>query len=280
MTAPLRIGIAGLGTVGCGTLAILQGQAELLAARAGRPLRVVAVSARNRAKPRPVAIDAYRWHDDPLALAHDTEVDVVLELMGGEYGIALDLSRAALGAGKAVVSANKALLAHRGAELARAAEEAGVTLAFEPAVAGGIPIVKALKEGLAANRIRRVYGILNGTSNYILSTMRATGRDFDDVLAEAQALGYAEADPSFDVDGIDAAHKLALLAAIAFGVEPAFGSVHVEGIREVAATDIAFAEELGYRIKLLGIAEWTERGLQQRLHPCMVPAGTPIAQIE
>jgi homoserine dehydrogenase len=280
MNAPLRIGIAGLGTVGCGTLAILQGQSELLTARAGRPLEVVAVSARSRAKARPVAVDRYRWHDDPLALAHDGEVDVVLELMGGEDGVALELTRAALAAGKAVVSANKALLAQRGGELARIAEEAGVSLAFEPAVAGGIPIVKALKEGLAANRIRRVYGILNGTSNYILSTMRATGRDFDDVLAEAQALGYAEADPSFDVDGIDAAHKLALLAAIAFGVEPAFDAVHIEGIREVAATDIAFAEELGYRIKLLGIAELTDRGLQQRLHPCMVPAATPIAQID
>ncbi len=277
---PLRIGIAGLGTVGCGTLAILEGQKELLAVRAGRPLEVVAVSARDRSKPRPVPIDRYRWHDDATALARDPDVDVVLELMGGEDGIALDLARAALAAGKDVVSANKALLAHRGAELARVAEANGACLAFEAAVAGGIPIVKALKEGLAGNRVRRIYGILNGTSNYILSTMRATGRDFAGVLAEAQALGYAEADPTFDVDGIDAAHKLALLAAIAFGVEPAFDRIHVEGIRHVTATDIAFAEELGFRIKLLGVAEMTPKGLQQRLQPCMVPASAPIAQVE
>ncbi|TVQ30312.1 MAG: homoserine dehydrogenase [Geminicoccaceae bacterium] len=280
MNEALRIGVAGLGTVGSGTLAILQGQAELLAARAGRRLEVVAVSARSRTKPRPVPIDAYRWYDDPLQLAADPALDVVLELMGGEDGVALEVTRAALAAGKSVVSANKALLAHRGGELARLAEANGAVLAFEPAVAGGIPIVKALKEGLAGNRVRRVYGILNGTSNYILSTMRATGRDFADVLAEAQALGYAEADPSFDVDGIDAAHKLALLAAIAFGVEPAFDQVHVEGIRQVAATDIAYAEELGYRIKLLGIAEATDHGLAQRLHPCMVPATSPIGQVE
>ncbi len=277
---PLRIGIAGLGTVGCGTLAILEGRKELLALRCGRPLEVVAVSARDRSKARPVPIERYRWHDDPLALVGDPAVDVVLELMGGEDGIALDLTRQALAAGKPVVSANKALLAHQGAALARLAEANATSLAFEPAVAGGIPIVKALKEGLAGNRIRRVYGILNGTSNYILSTMRATGRDFADVLAEAQALGYAEADPTFDVDGIDAAHKLALLAAIAFGVEPAFDRIHVEGIRHVTAIDIAFAEELGFRIKLLGVAEMTPKGLQQRLHPCMVPASAPIAQVE
>jgi homoserine dehydrogenase len=278
--AALRIGIAGLGTVGCGTLAILEGQRELLAARCGRPFEVVAVSARSRDKARPVPIDRYRWHDDPLDLAQADDVDVVLELMGGEDGPALALTRAALDAGKAVVSANKALLAHHGASLARLAEAKRTCLAFEPAVAGGIPIVKALREGLAGNRIRRVYGILNGTSNYILSTMRTTGRGFADVLAEAQALGYAEADPSFDVDGIDAAHKLALLAAIAFGVEPAFDRIHIEGIRHVDAIDIAFAEELGFRIKLLGVAAMTPSGLRQRLHPCMVRASVPIAQVE
>ncbi len=187
---------------------------------------------------------------------------------------------AALAAGKHVVTANKALLAHHGTALARQAEAKGVSLGFEAAVAGGIPIIKTLREGLAANRIERVYGILNGTCNYILTTMRETGREFADVLAEAQRLGYAEADPSFDVDGIDAAHKLAILTGVAFGCEVNFAGVHVEGIRHVSAMDIAFAEELGYRIKLLGIARPTEFGIEQRVHPCMVPLGTPIAHVE
>ncbi|MEO1092389.1 MAG: homoserine dehydrogenase [Pseudomonadota bacterium] len=277
---PLRIGLAGLGTVGCGALAILQGQAELLAERAGRRLEVVAVSARDRAKARPVPVDGYRWVEDPLALAEAADVDVVVEAIGGEEGAAHRLCQAALDSGKAVVTANKALLAHHGAALARLAETRRVDLAFEPAVAGGIPVVKALREGFVGNRVRRIQGILNGTSNYILSVMRETGRPFAEVLADAQALGYAEADPSFDVDGIDAAHKLALLAAIAFGIEPAFDQIHVEGIRHVTATDTAFAEELGYRIKLLGVAEMTAGGLQQRMHPCMVPAAAPIAQVE
>jgi homoserine dehydrogenase len=280
MGEPLRVGIAGLGTVGCGVVDLLQRNHELLARRTGRPIRIVAVSARDPARPRRVALDGLRFHGDARALAEDPEIDVVCELIGGAEGIALELARRTLAAGRHLVTANKAMLAQHGAELARLAEARGVALGFEAAVAGGIPIVKALREGLAANRIRRIYGILNGTSNYILTVMRESGRDFAEVLAEAQALGYAEADPSFDVDGIDAAHKLALLAALAFGGRPRFDAIHVEGIRHVAAADIAYADELGYRIKLLGVARMTEAGLEQRLHPCMVPKDAPIAQVE
>ncbi|MDF1585316.1 homoserine dehydrogenase [Marinimicrococcus flavescens] len=275
----LRIGIAGLGTVGCGTLALIERNRALIEQRTGQTLEVVAVCARDRARTRPVDLAGMRWFDDPKALAADPGVDVVCELIGGSEGPALETVREALRLGKPVVTANKAMLAHHGAELARLAEQAGVQLAWEAAVAGGIPIVKSLREGLAANRIRRVNGILNGTSNYILTSMRETGRDFETVLAEAQALGYAEADPSFDVDGIDAAHKLALLASLAFGGRPRFDAIHVEGIRHVAAIDIAFAEELGYRIKLLGTARMTPEGLEQRLHPCMVAKDAPIAQV-
>ncbi|MEK7245840.1 MAG: homoserine dehydrogenase [Pseudomonadota bacterium] len=277
---PLRIGIAGLGTVGLGTLKVLRANAELLALRAGRELRPVAVSARARNRDRGVSLAGLRWHDDPLALSQDPEVDVVVELIGGSGGIARDLCEQALRAGKHVVTANKALLAHHGTALARAAEKAGRTLAFEAAVAGGIPIVKALREGLAANRIAQIYGILNGTCNYILTQMHREGREFAAVLKEAQALGYAEADPSFDVDGIDAGHKLAILAAVAFGGEVDFGAVSLEGIRHVSLADIRFAEELGYRIKLLGIARRTELGIEQRVHPCMVPLAAPIATVD
>ncbi|MDX6749307.1 homoserine dehydrogenase [Geminicoccaceae bacterium 1502E] len=275
----LRIGIAGLGTVGCGTLALIERNRALIEQRTGQTLEVVAVCARDRARTRPVDLAGMRWLDDPRALAADPEVDVVCELIGGSDGPALETVREALRLGKPVVTANKAMLAHHGAELARLAEQAGVQLAWEAAVAGGIPIIKSLREGLAANRILRVNGILNGTSNYILTSMRETGRDFETVLAEAQALGYAEADPSFDVDGIDAAHKLALLASLAFGGRPRFDAIHIEGIRHVAAIDIAFAEELGYRIKLLGTARMTPEGLEQRLHPCMVAKDAPIAQV-
>jgi homoserine dehydrogenase len=280
MTEPLRIAIAGLGTVGTALLRLLTANGEVLAARAGRPIEVVAVSARARSRDRGVDLRRYRWYDDPVALAADPGIEVVVELIGGADGPALALCRAALAAGKPVVSANKALLAHHGAELAALAEANGATIGFEAAVAGGIPIVKILREGLAGNRIGRVYGILNGTCNYILTTMRESGRDFDAVLAEAQELGYAEADPSFDVDGIDAAHKLALLAALAFGCPPDFDAVYTEGIRQISALDIAFASEMGYRIKLLGVARRTDFGLEQRVHPCMVRLGTPISQVE
>jgi homoserine dehydrogenase len=281
MTAsPLRIGIAGLGTVGRGTLKALKANAELLALRAGRELKPVAVSARARGKDRGVSLDGLRWHDDPLKLAADPDIDVVVELIGGSDGIARALCESALRHGKHVVTANKALLAHHGAAFARAAESAGRTLAFEAAVAGGIPIIKTLREGLAANRVERVYGILNGTSNYILTAMREQEREFDTALREAQTLGYAEADPTFDVDGIDTAHKLALLAAAAFGCEPDLDSVSVEGIRHVSLVDIRFAEELGFRIKLLGIAHRIGDQIEQRVHPCMVPLRDPIAHVD
>lgn len=277
---PLRIAIAGLGTVGVGTLALLRRNADVIADRCGRRIEVVAVSARDRGKDRGVDLAGLTWHDDAVALAEEGGVDVVVELIGGSEGTARKLVETALAAGLPVVTANKALIAEHGTALARLAEANDATLAYEAAVAGGIPIVKALREGLAGNRIRRLYGILNGTCNYILTTMRETGREFGEVLAEAQALGYAEADPSFDIDGIDAAHKLAILASAAFGREVDFANVHVEGIRPISVTDIAYADELGYRIKLLAIAGIGEGGVEQRVHPCMVPVETPIAHVE
>jgi homoserine dehydrogenase len=280
MTQPLRIAIAGLGTVGAGTVKLLQSHAREIERRSGRAIEIAAVSARDSGRERGVELKGYAWHGDPLALARLPEIEVVVELIGGAEGVAPALIEAALGAGKHVVTANKALLAHGGTALARMAEAKGLTLGYEAAVAGGIPIIKTLREGLAANRIERIYGILNGTCNYILTTMRQSGREFADVLADAQRLGYAEADPSFDVDGIDAAHKLAILAGLAFGCEIDIAGVQVEGIRHVSAVDIAFAEELGYRIKLLGIARPTELGIEQRVHACMVPLGTPIAHVE
>ena len=277
---PLKIAVAGLGTVGAGTLRLLQRNADLLESRGGRRIVVVAVSARNRGRDRGIDLSGIRWLENAAALAEDPEVEAVVELIGGADGIALDVVRTALERGKHVVTANKALMAKHGTVLARLAEDRGVALAFEAAVAGGIPIVKTLREGLAANHINRVYGILNGTSNYILSTMRETKRDFADVLAEAQALGYAEADPSFDIDGVDAAHKLAILTSVAFGSAVDIAGVHVEGIRHVSALDIEYAEELGFRIKLLGLARPTEHGIEQRVHPCMVPRTAPIAHVE
>ncbi len=277
---PLQIALAGLGTVGAGTARLLAGQAGLLAARAGRGLALAAVSARDRARDRGVDLSAARWFDDAVAMAADPGIDVVVELIGGSDGAALAVVETALARGKHVVTANKALIAHHGTRLAGLAEKAGVALAFEASVAGGIPIVKTLREGLAGNRFTRVYGILNGTSNYILTTMRESGRDFAEVLAEAQQLGYAEADPSFDIDGFDAAHKLTILASVAFGrpVDP--DGVHVEGIRRISRLDIDFAEELGYRIKLLGIARLAEHGLEQRVHPCLVSRRAPIAAVD
>lgn len=280
MKPVLRVGIAGLGTVGAGTAKLLRDNADLIAARAGRAIAVTAVSARNRAAERGVSLAGLVWHEDAVALAADPNVDVVVELIGGSEGAARDLAEAALKAGKPLVTANKALLAVHGAELAQAAEAAGVTLAYEAAVAGGIPVIKALREGLAGNRISRVAGILNGTCNYILTVMREEKRDFGDVLADAQALGYAETDPSFDIDGIDAAHKLAILAALAFGRPVNFSAVHVEGIRQVSALDISFAEELGYRIKLLGVARQTAAGVEVRVHPAMVPKTALLASVD
>ncbi|MCW5749905.1 MAG: homoserine dehydrogenase [Alphaproteobacteria bacterium] len=280
MMKAIRLGIAGLGTVGAGLARLLRQQQDLLRRRADAAFPIVAVSARDRSKPRDAELGSARWHDDPVALAHDPEVDVVVELIGGAGGPALALVEAAIAAGKPVVTANKAMLAEHGTRLARLAEARGVPLHFEAAVAGGIPIVKALREGLAGNRIERVFGILNGTCNYILTQMQESGREFTAVLDEAQALGYAEADPSFDVDGIDAAHKLAILTALAFNCPTDFASVHVEGIRHVSALDIQYARELGFRIKLLAIAKRTPEGIEQRVHPCMIDAEAPIAHVD
>ncbi len=280
MSRPLSVGVAGLGTVGAGVLKLLRDNMQIIAARAGRPIVVTAVSARDRTRDRGVSVAGLRWYEDPVALASDPDVDVVVEVIGGSSGSAKALVEAAIAAGKPVVTANKALLAVHGADLATRAEQAKVALAFEAAVAGGIPAIKALREGLAANNISRVAGILNGTCNYILTTMTERGREFADVLAEAQQLGYAEADPSFDIDGVDAAHKLAILAALSFGRPVDFSSVHVEGIRHVSALDIDFARELGYRIKLLGIARRTADGIEARVHPTMVPVASPLARVD
>ncbi len=277
---PLKIGIAGLGTVGAGTVRLLAENAPLIAARAGRPIRVTAVSARDKSRDRGIALAGITWHDNAISLATDPNVDVVVELIGGSDGPAKALVEAAIAAGRPVVTANKALLAVHGAAIAAAAEAASLPLGFEAAVAGGIPVIKVLREGLAANRVSRVAGILNGTCNYILTTMREEGRDFPEVLASAQALGYAEADPAFDIDGVDAAHKLTILTALAFGQNVDFSAVHIEGIRHISALDISFAEELGYRIKLLGIAQQTPAGVSMRVHPAMVPVSKLLAAVE
>jgi len=279
VTKPLRIGVAGLGTVGVGVVKILDARRDFLAAAAGRPIQLVAASARDRNKPRGIDISKVRWEDDARKLATADDVDVMVELIGGAEGVARELVETALANGKHVVTANKALIANHGIPLARVAEQRGVALNYEAAVAGGIPIIKALREGLAANEITSITGILNGTCNYILTEMETTGRDFGDVLRDAQALGYAEADPSFDVGGIDAAHKLAILASLAFGREVDFKNVHIEGIEKITAADIKFAREFGYKIKLLAIATKTENGIEQRVHPALVPDGSPLAAV-
>ncbi len=278
--APLRVGIAGLGTVGAGTIRLLRENAATIAARAGRPIVPVAVAARDRGRDRGIALDGLRWHDAAEDLATADGIDVVAELIGGADGAALRLVERSLGRGRDVVTANKAMVAVHGARLAAITRDTGAVLAFEAAVAGGIPVIKALREGLAANRFSRVAGILNGTCNHILTAMRETGREFDDVLREAQALGYAEADPAADIDGPDTAHKLAILATLAFDRAVSFDDVHVEGIRRIGGLDIAFAGELGYRVKLLGIARRTADGVEVRVHPCLVPAGSPLARVD
>ena len=279
MVEPLKIALAGLGTVGGGVIRLLGENRDLIARRAGRPIEIRAVSARDRARDRGVDLSSLAWIDDTAALAARDDIDVVVELVGGSDGSALALARAALANRRSLVTANKAMLAHHGLELAEAAEAANVALKFEAAVAGGVPVVKGLREGAAANVINRVYGILNGTCNFILSKMEAEGRDFADVLAEAQALGFAEADPGFDIDGVDAAHKLAILSSIAFGTRPAFEQVVATGIRDVLAADIAEASALGYRIRLVAIAEAGSNGLFQRVHPYLIPADHPLAHV-
>lgn len=276
----LKIGIAGLGNVGAGVFHLLRQNADIIAMRAGCELRVSAVSARDRKRDRGLDLAGVTWHDDPVSLASDQNVDVVVELMGGASGAAFDLVSRALALGKPVVTANKALLATRGAEVLALAAASNGSISFEAAVAGGIPVIKGLKEGLAANKIRAVYGILNGTCNYILSEMTHTGRAFADVLKEAQDKGYAEADPSFDIDGVDASHKLAILSGLAFGCVPDVAAIQTKGIRHVTSFDIQSAAELGYRIKLLGIARDTGDGVEQSVEPCLVPERHPVAAVE
>lgn len=277
---PFRLGVAGLGTVGTGVVKMIQKHQELLARRAGRPIEITCVSALERSKDRGIDISAYDWVENPVDMAQRDDVDGVVEMIGGSEGIAKDLVVFALQSGKHVITANKALLAHHGYELAQTAEDKGVSLAYEAAVAGGIPIIKAMREGFAGNDMNAVYGILNGTCNYILTAMRETGGDFDGILKDAQDAGYAEADPGFDIDGIDAGHKLALLAAIAFGTKPDFASLQIRGIRQIDATDISFADEFGYRIKLLGIARRESGKMMQVLEPCLVPLSSPLGLIE
>jgi homoserine dehydrogenase len=280
MHSPLRLGIAGLGTVGIGVVKIVQTHADLIAARAGRPIEIVAVSAHSRTKNRSADISGYAWEDDPVALARRDDVDVVIELIGGEDGPAKALVETALARGKDVVTANKALLAHHGQALAMAAEGAGRVLRYEAAVAGGIPVIKALTEGLAGNAIRRVMGVMNGTCNYILTRMESAGLPYETVFEEARQLGYLEADPNLDVGGIDAGHKLSLLAAIAFGTRVDFGAVTLQGIGSVSIDDIRLARDMGYAIKLLGVAQMTGRGLEQRMTPCLVPETHPLGQLQ
>ncbi len=278
MSAPLRVGIAGLGTVGAALARLLAANGEAIAVRAGRPVAVAAVSARDAARDRGVDLSAVPFFSDPVALARDGGVDVLVELIGGEEGPALCAVEAALGAGKPVVTANKALIARHGVRLARMAEEKGVMLALEAAVAGAIPAVRTVRDALAGDAVVRVEGILNGTCNYILTRMEAEGLDFATCLADAQRLGYAEADPTFDVDGHDTAHKLAILTSMAFGTEIAADEIHVEGIRAIEPADLKAAAELGFRIKLLGIAARAADGIDQRVHPTMVRRGTGLAE--
>ncbi|WP_289155302.1 homoserine dehydrogenase [uncultured Salipiger sp.] len=280
MSDPLRLGIAGLGTVGAGVVKIVRQKAALLEDRSGRAIAISAVSARNRDKDRGVPLDSYGWEDDPVMLATRDDVDVFVELVGGSDGPAKAAVEAALKAGKDVVTANKALLAHHGQALAELAEANGCVLRFEAAVAGGIPVIKALTEGLAANEVTRVMGVMNGTCNYILTRMESGGLSYDEAFAEADGLGYLEADPELDVGGIDAGHKLSLLSAIAYGTQVAFDGVELEGIGRVSIDDIRQAADMGYKIKLLGVCRMSGRGLEQSMSPCLVPATSPLGQLD
>ncbi len=275
----MKIGIAGLGTVGCGVIKSLRAHGQALTQKCGRELVLAGVSARSRAKERGVNLDGVTWYDDARQLAQSNEIDVFVELIGGEEGMALQSVKAALSSSRPVVTANKALLARHGTGLAELAEKNGVALNYEAAVAGGIPIVKTLRESLAGNEISRVYGIMNGTCNYILTRMENEGKDFAAILADAQKLGYAEADPTADIGGFDTAHKLSILTSLAFGTVIDFDSVYVEGIDRITSADLEAAANLGYRIKLLGVAVKTDTGIEQRVHPTMVPRHSAIAEI-
>ena len=280
MADALKIGIAGLGTVGASLVRIIQSRANELAVTCGRPVKIVAVTARDRTRDRGIDLTGIEWFGGPVDLAQKADIDVFVELIGGSEGAANAAVRAALARGLHVVTANKALLAYHGVELAQIAEEKGVLLNFEAAVAGGIPVIKALRESLTGNTISRVYGIMNGTCNYILTRMEKEGLSFADCLKEAQRLGYAEADPAFDIEGNDTAHKLAILTTLAFGNRIAADDIYLEGITNVSIEDIRAAADLGYRIKLLGVAQRTESGIEQRVHPTMVPLDSVIAQVD
>lgn len=276
---PVKIGILGLGTVGCGTVNVLQRNAAEITRRAGREIQVVQASARDLKKKRACSVEGIKLTDKPQEVVSNPEIDVVVELIGG-CELAKELVLEAINNGKHVVTANKALIAVHGNEIFQAAQKKGVVVAFEAAVAGGIPIIKAIREGLAGNRIEWLAGIINGTGNFILTEMRDKGREFDEVLKEAQELGYAEADPAFDIEGIDAAHKLTILAAIAFGIPLQFDRVFTEGITNITREDVMYAEELGYRIKHLGIARRSEKGIELRVHPTLIPEKRLLANVD
>ena len=279
MATPLKVGLAGLGTVGASVVRLIEQQRAALTLRCGRPIEIVAVTARSKIKKRGVDLKNVRWVKDPIALARDPGIDVFVELIGGAGDPAKRAVETALASGKSVVTANKALLAKHGVQLAALAERYHVALNFEAAVAGGIPIVKTLREGLVGNKLARIYGILNGTCNYILTRMEQEGLSFADCLADAQRLGYAEADPTFDIEGHDTAQKLSILASLAFGIKVDPSAIYVEGISSIAPEDLSWADELGYRVKLLGVAVDTGKGIEQRVHPTMVPKDTAIAQV-
>ncbi|MBR0938104.1 homoserine dehydrogenase [Bradyrhizobium jicamae] len=279
MVAPLKVGIAGLGTVGADVVRLIETQGRVLSERSGRGVRVVAVTARSKAKKRGLDLRGIDWVASPQALAEDPNIDCFVELMGGAGDPAFTAIETALKAGKSVVTANKALIARHGLRLAAAAEKHGGALNFEAAVGAAIPVIKTLREGLAGTSVNRVYGILNGTCNYILTRMEQEGLSFEECLKDAQRLGYAEADPSFDVDGHDTAQKLAILASLAFGTKVAESAVYVEGISSITPEDLRAAEQLGYRVKLLGVAVRTVKGIEQRVHPTMVPKSSSIAQV-
>ena len=280
MTKPLRLGIAGLGTVGVGVIKIIQNKLSLLEARTGKQILISAVTAKSKTKDRGIDLSSYQWEKDPVSLAKREDIDVFIELIGGHEGAAKEAVEIAISKGKNVVTANKALLAHHGHELALKAEENGSILRFEAAVAGGIPVIKSLTEGLAGNSITRIMGVMNGTCNYILTRMESSGLGYEEVFSEANELGYLEADPNLDIGGIDAAHKLSILSSIAFGTEINFNGVELDGIDKITINDIHQAADMGFRIKLLGVSQMTSSGLEQRMSPCLVPTGSPLGQLE
>ena len=280
MTKPLRLGIAGLGTVGVGVIKIIQNKLPLLEARTGRKILISAISAKSNTKDRGIDLSSYQWESDPISLATREDIDVFIELIGGHEGVAKEAVGLAISKGKDVVTANKALLAHHGHELALKAEKNGAALRFEAAVAGGIPVIKSLTEGLAGNTINRVMGVMNGTCNYILTRMESAGLSYEEVFSEADKLGYLEADPNLDIGGIDAAHKLSILSSLAFGTEINFAEVELDGIDKITIDDIKQAADMGFRIKLLGVSQITASGLEQRMSPCLVPSDSPLGQLE